>query len=94
MKPICVNCQRFYRIKQTGMYFIEGYPKHNHSPPGKAAPEDWQPYKLWAGDLFECDGCGSQTIVGVGCNQIAEHYQFGFADTVKACNATFQVNDC
>lgn len=94
MKPICVKCQRFYRPKQTGMYFIEGMPESNHSPPGTAMPDQWQPYKLWSGDLYECEGCGSQVIVGVGHSRIAEHYEPKFAETVRSFGAEFQVNDC
>lgn len=94
MKPICVKCQRFYHIKKTGMYFIEGMPAKNSSPPGTTAPEQWKPYKLWCGDLHECEGCGSQTIVGVGQSRIAEHYEADFQETLKSFGAEFQVNDC
>jgi hypothetical protein len=76
------------------MYFIEGMPAKNSTPPGKAAPDQWSPYKLWSGDLYECEGCGSQTIVGVGHHRIAEHYEPDFKEKVQSCGAEFQVNDC
>lgn len=94
MKPVCVPCQRFYRAKKTGYYFVEGMPKANEARPGTEEPEAWQPYKLWVGDLYECQGCGAQTIVGVAREPIAEHYQKDFKDLVARYGATLQVNDC
>ena len=48
MKPICVNCQRFYRPKKNGVFFIESMPTVSGAPAGKTAPESWKPYKLWS----------------------------------------------
>jgi hypothetical protein len=95
MKPICVPCQRFFRPKQNGYYFIEGMPIGNHVQPGTAEPEKWKPYKLWAGDLYECEGCGAVVVSGVGRGPIAEHYQEDFAERVTSLGAgQLQVNDC
>lgn len=95
MKPICVKCQRFYRMKKAGYAFIEGMPINNGVQPGTAEPAGWKPYKLWAGDLWECKGCGHQLISGTGSHPIAEHYQPGFKDKVlKLVGEQFQVNDC
>jgi len=95
MKPICVPCQRFYRPKKTGYYFIEGMPTHNGAEPGLLEPQSWKPYKLWVGDLWECQGCGSNIVVGTGYNPISEHYLPNFADQVQKLNAgQLQVNDC
>lgn len=95
MKPICVPCQRFYRPKKNGFAFIEAMPKTNdRPPPGTAAPDQWEPYKLWMGDLWECQGCGHQLVSGVGFNRIAEHYEPDFAEAVKAYAPTLTVNDC
>lgn len=94
MKPICVPCQRFFRMKKQGVYFIEGMPKVNRALPGTSQPQLWTPYKLWAGDRWECEGCGAVILAGFGSEPIAEHYQSDFADRAKALNATFQVNDC
>jgi hypothetical protein len=94
MKPVCVPCQRFYRPKKNGLYFIEGMPVGNDAPPGTERPEAWQPYKLWSGDEWQCRGCGSTIIVGCGLRPVAEHYDPDFAYRVMTLNATFQVNDC
>jgi hypothetical protein len=95
MKPICVPCQRFFRMKQSGFYFIEGMPVSNHAEPGTSEPEKWQPHKIWVGDRWECGGCGAVILSGFGRHQIAEHYQPDFADRVTALGANqFQVNDC
>jgi len=94
MKPICVPCQRFFRAERTGDYFIEGMPKENGAQPGTAEPEKWQPYKLWAGDRWRCEGCGTVVIVGTGLHPVAEHYQPDFTKRAESLGATLQVNDC
>lgn len=95
MKPVCVPCQRFFRPKKNGYYFIEGMPKRGRPEPGTAEPENWQPYKLWVGDQWECEGCGAVILSGFGQHPIAEHYQPDFAERVKAMGADqLQVNDC
>jgi len=94
MKPVCVKCQRFYRPKRNGIYFIEGKLKHNGVKAGLAEPESWEPYKLWHADLWECPDCEAQIIVGAGYSPIAEHYQPGFREVVKNSEPLIQVNDC
>jgi hypothetical protein len=93
MKPICVPCQRFYRPKRTGCEFIEAMPVDDSRPaPGTAQADAWTPYKLWAGDLWECNGCGSQIIVGTARIPISEHYKPGFS--ARCHSSIVQVNDC
>lgn len=94
MKPVCVRCERFLRCVKTGVYFVEGRPLVNGAVPGVDHPEQWGPYKLWAGDRYECDGCGYVILTGFGLSPISEHYKPDFADAVKDLNATLQVNDC
>lgn len=94
MKPICVPCKRFYRAKKNGFYFLEGMPKFSGAAPGNAEPQNWEPYKLWCGDLWECPDCGAQIINGTGHDRVAEHYEFNFEDKVQRSGADFQVNDC
>lgn len=92
MKPVCVKCQRFYRVKKNGYRFVEGMPKEDGALPGTQEPERWQPYKLWSSDLWECQGCGHQLLSGFGREPIAEHYQKEFA--AQADGVELQVNDC
>lgn len=95
MKPVCVPCQRFFRVKKNGFYFIEGMPKHNGALPGLQDVAAWQPYKLWVGDLWECEGCHATILSGFGREPIAEHYQPDFAERAVALGADqLQVNDC
>lgn len=94
MKPICVKCQRFYRPKKTGFRFVEGMPISNRAQPGTAEPEKWKPYKLWVGDLWECEGCGSQIVSGFARSPISEHYEPEFAGKLAALGEHLQVNDC
>lgn len=67
----------------------------SNAPPGTAAPDRWQPYKIWHGDRWRCPGCEAIIIVGVGREPVREHYQDGFAAMRRDVGADkFQVNDC
>ena len=95
MKPICVPCQRFYRVLRNGYQFIESMPIENGARPGTAEPEKWRPYKLWIGDLWRCEGCGHETVAGVAPSPHGEHYQADFAAKVARGNAEqLRINDC
>lgn len=94
MKPICIPCQRFFRSKKTGFYFIEGMPVVDGALPGNSEPDKWKPYKMWCGDQWECEGCGTQILSGFGFKPIAEHFEENFAKKVEDHDAKFQVNDC
>lgn len=95
LKPVCVKCQRFYRPEKNGYYFIEGMPTENSAHPGTEEPEKWKPYKLWVGDLWCCQGCGHELVVGVIGGPIAEHYQPRFGEAIETLGASqLQVNDC
>ena len=101
MKPICCKCQRFFKVKKNGFRFIEGMPKAGERPkPGIEEAHNWVPYKLWVGDLYECQGCGDQIVSGFGSGPISEHYMDDFNETVLRSEAVnngislLQVNDC
>lgn len=94
-KPICIPCQRFFRVRTTGFYFTEGMPIGNDVPPGTAAPDQWKPYKIWGGDRWGCDGCGAEIISGFGKQPVAVQHEDRFSDLRRGLNADqFQVNDC
>ena len=93
MKPICIQCRRFFRPKKNGFYFLEGRPLVSDAKPGNDA--QWAPCKVWSGDLWRCPGCGAEILSGFGQEAIAEQYQSRFAQYVKELGADqFQVNDC
>jgi hypothetical protein len=95
MKPVCVKCQRFFRIKKTGFYFVEAMPTVNGATPGTSAPELWKPYKLWASDKWECQGCGAIILSGFGIAPICVNHEDDFAAKVKSFGGgQLQVNDC
>lgn len=70
---VCVQCNRQMRPKKNGFEFLE-----MARMGGQSAEQ--APYKLWMGDLWECQDCGNQ-IVYTDARQspIAEHFQPGFA---------------
>lgn len=95
MKPICVPCRRFFRMKKSGYYFLEGMPIGNDVLPGNVDAASWKPYKLWVGDQWKCPDCGAEILSGFGRDRIAEHYEEDFAERVQALGADqLQVNDC
>lgn len=96
MKPICFPCRRFFRMRKSGFYFTEGFPVGNgRAKPGLAEPEKWKPYKLWAGDVWECEGCGATILSGFGQSPIAQHHEGDFEKALDSFGARqFQVNDC
>lgn len=91
-RPVCVSCQRFFRPKTNGFYWVEGKPTEYDTPSGKERPDLWVPYKLWMGDLWQCQGCGVEIVVGHGLNPISQDYVKGFAQSVR--DVPLQVNDC
>ena len=95
MKPVCVPCRRFYRPKNIGLRFIEGMPKEGNPRPGLIDKGSWVAYKLWCGDLWECAGCRSTVIVGVGLKPISDHYKPDFSERVAECpEPIIKINDC
>lgn len=95
-KPICVPCRRFFRPHRNGRTFVEAKPKGGGmAPPGLEAPEAWEPYKLWMGDLWRCPGCGSEIIVGVGLEPISQDFHPDFEKQIEGwCGAEITINDC
>lgn len=94
-KPVCVRCRRFYKIKQNGKYFTEAMPIRKGAAPGLAEPESWQPYKVWAADLWECLGCGSQILSGFGAAPVLEQHHANFTREQRRFGAEqLQINDC
>lgn len=100
MKPICVPCRRFFRLNHTGFRFTEGMPNGRYlqagsTPAGNDTDEWWQPYKLWRGDLYKCEGCGAEIIVGVAKSPAAERHMEYFSKARRDGGYDqFQVNDC
>ena len=88
LKPICMKCQLFYRPKKNGVYFTEMMPPYS-------GETGWRPYKIWAGDLWECKGCGHQIISGTGMNPISVQHEVDFKEKQKKlCADEIQINDC
>ena len=54
----------------------------------------WGPYKLWNGDLYECEGCGAQIVVGIAHQPLSEHYQPDYAATVAIHRPLCRIDDC
>jgi len=97
LKPICVPCQRFFRCVKSGCYFTEGMPVPGvrHARPGTEKPEEWEPYKVWSGDRWRCEGCGAEIISGTGREPIRVQHEPDFSETAARIGADqFQVNDC
>ena len=95
MRPICVPCRRFLRCTKNDFIFTEGAPSIADALPGMSEPDKWEPYKIWAADRYECEGCGAVILSGFAREPIREHYQPDFAQVAVRLGASqFQVNDC
>lgn len=76
-KPACAKCGLFFRPKRNGQVFEEGMPNGFDKQVRYTADDGtpWSSYKLWNGDLWECQGCGAQILVGAHPTQpMAEHF--------------------
>lgn len=74
-KPICVACARFYKPFKLGVTVLEQMPKHSSGvKPGNDQHYDWQPYKVWHADVYRCDGCFDEIVVGFGMRPIWERH--------------------
>ena len=94
-KPACVKCQRFYRPAKNGTAWIEGMPIGGRPKSGVEEPASWKPYKLWLGDLWRCDGCGSgEIIVGNAPTPISIQHEHDFLAQIGSWKPTTQINDC
>ena len=95
-KPVCVACQRFFRPKKNGYALTEMMPIGPDRPlPGTQEPHRWKPYKVWLADMWECEGCHVQIVVGFARQPISEHYKPDFKQMQVAFHATqLLVNNC
>jgi hypothetical protein len=40
--------------------------------------KDYEAAAIWAGDMYECEGCKAQVVVGVGRKPVVEYYEPAF----------------
>jgi hypothetical protein len=91
-KPICVKCKRFFKPHRNGVFALEQMPAANDVRPGLEDEANRRPYKIWRADLYRCEGCGDEIVVGFGQHPLSEHYQPEFARWTPF--VTHTVNDC
>lgn len=95
LKPVCIRCHTFFKIKKSGLTIIEGMPWGSGAAPrGLNAPDRWRPYKLWKVDLWSCQSCGFEIYYGSGMKAFRLQHEDDFKEQIELNNATFQVNDC
>lgn len=75
---VCCKCNQQMRPKQNGVYFIE------------VLENGITPYKLWSGDLVECQNCGTEIITGIAMHPIAESWQDDFSQKIESFKPSFQ----
>ena len=59
----------------------------------KANPK-WIGYKLWAADLWRCEGCGHEMVTGHGRKAFAVHYEPDYEERRAAEPPIIRVDDC
>lgn len=56
---------------------------------------DWKSYKLWMGDLWECQGCGAELVLtGAAQVPVGEHFQKDYQQLLETFRPKFLVKDC
>lgn len=92
-KPVCPKCACYFYPKKNGTPYLEMKPRGNGAPRGHDAPEMWEPYKLWLGDLWACQVCGFEIIIGA-LHPACEDYRPEFETMIDSFNPQIKVNDC
>lgn len=68
---VCAKCNRQMRPVTNGVTFIE-------------LDSTGEPYKLYMGDLVECQDCGARMIVGVPLQPLAYAHHSNWNEVVVA----------
>lgn len=94
VKPACVPCGRFFRPERNGELVAENKPIGGRSvPPGLTeAPKMWTGYKIWRADIWRCQGCGTEIIVGYSQSPVSQDYHPDFKDQLIGVEVI--INDC
>jgi hypothetical protein len=69
-------------------------PKKPRAIPGKLFASEWESYKLWQADLYECRSCGMQIVVGSGLNAIAIQHMPEYKKMLEERPPEVEVYDC
>ena len=88
-KPVCIPCQRFFRVKRNGIHVLEGKPIVHGALSGTKEDHNWAPYKMWRADLWQCEGCGATIASGFANNPMWEDFEGALPETLY-----HKVNDC
>lgn len=84
---VCVKCGRQMRPKKNGVAFVE-------TAKLAGATAEVSPYKLWMGDLLECQDCGTEVIYTMPTQTpIAHNYQPDFAQKVESYSPICKARD-
>jgi hypothetical protein len=88
-KPVCVKCSLFFKPKKNGVTWEEGAPHRT-----ERGGEEWGPYKLWEGDLWECRGCGVEIVVGHGSQPLSIAHEEDYYRKRESFGVLLRVDDC
>ena len=72
---VCVPCKTFLRPRKNDVCV-------------HITMDDGSNYQLWQADLWECPDCGTQSLLGYGANNWAEHYEPDFEDYLDKVDFT------
>ena len=86
LKPVCVNCNLFFKPEKNGIHFEEGY---QIGDTGK-----WGSYKLWVGDKWKCRGCGAEIIVGTPLDPVMLNHEPSYTERRAQFAPELRVDDC
>ena len=82
---VCAGCGSFFKIKKNGVAVEE------LKPDGTG---DWTAYKIWMGDLYGCERCGTEIIAGFGHGPVSEHFHAHYEEVRAQLNPMVRIDDC
>ncbi len=69
-RPVCIKCHCELRPDLNGIGVLD--------------MADWEPYELYAADIWGCPKCGVQIAGGFALNPISAHYEPRFQEIIDS----------
>ena len=67
---VCVKCEKEMRLERRGVVVEEHF-------------DDGSSYKIWGADLWECEKCHHQCLLGFSNSPLAQHFDPDFVEVQK-----------
>ena len=68
---VCVECEREYRILETGAYVVR-------------KRSSGEPFEIWKADIWRCPSCGNEITTGYGKEAVSYSSERDFEDILNS----------